>query len=134
MGLYISQSSIENIFGVNNIKHWSNLDNTDLAVDTTRVSLAISWAEEHVNNRFRNGLYSIPFSTIPQEVINWCATLAGIWLYQSRGMNDENEEGNKLTRLKVDIERQISECLAGMTTLDAIRCSNSVPSAPVIIP
>ncbi|MHA1220126.1 MAG: phage protein Gp36 family protein [Candidatus Heimdallarchaeota archaeon] len=132
-GNYVSQSDIENVFGVNNVIAYSNLDNDSTTVNATRVQAAIEWAESYVNSRFRDGKYQIPFSSACKEVINWCATLAGIWLYEARGLRDENEEGNKLEEKKKEVNSEIASCLAGELRLDVERHDSNAPSAPMVI-
>jgi len=132
-GNYISQSDIENIFGVNNVIAYSNLDSDNTTVNITRVQAAIEWAESYVNSRFRNGKYQIPFPTTCKEVVNWCATLAGIWLYEARGMRDGNEEGNKLSDKKREINSEIASCLAGELYLNVESHDSSSPSAPMVV-
>jgi len=130
---YITQANVENIFGTSNIQMWSQLDNDSDVVDTARIDIAISYAEERVNNKFRGNRYCIPFSSVPMEIEEWCAKLAGIWLYQSRGQQDDNEEGNKLEQLRKSVEGEIGLCLAGATKLNATLHDNSVPTAPIMV-
>lgn len=96
---YLVQSDIENIFGTANVVQWSQLDpDTPTVVDTTRVAAAISWASEEVENRFRGGYYAVPFvassGSLPRTLVDWCATLAGLWLYRSRGNSGQSTDAD----------------------------------------
>ena len=130
---YITQSNINNVFGENNVIKWSNLDNDNLTVNSSRVAAAIVWVESYIDSRFRGQRYTIPFSPVPQEVINWSAALAGIWLYEGRGLSDTNKEGNKLQDKKEAVEGEIAACLAGMIKLNTSSHDSSAPSAPISI-
>ena len=135
-GSYIGQSDIESRFGTTNVAKWSNLDNTTTTADADRIEAAILYAEDYVENRFRNGPYALPFQAVSgtlYQLIDWCAKLAGIWLYEHRGLRDENAEGNLLGDMKSDVEREIDNCLAGITRLNAIRAEGDSPTAPVCV-
>lgn len=136
MANYITQSDIEDVFGQDNVITWSNLDNTTDTVNSTRVSAAIAYAEEHVDNRFRGGPYTIPFvgtsGSTPEEVVNWCATLAGVWLYSTRGVDeDEGREGPRIENKAAKVEKDITRFLAGTRRLPA-QLSETRPTAPIV--
>src|SRR3990167_8812449 len=88
MGTYILQSNVEDVFGTANVVRWSQLDPDTVTVNATRVAAAISYAEEYVENKFRGSRSAVPFSGAAQQLIDWCAKLAGVWLYESRGSRD----------------------------------------------
>lgn len=138
MGVYIAQSDVEGQFGVNNIAVWSQLDNTTTSADTSRISDAIDNAEQTVEDRFRGGPYAIPFtgggSRGLVKVIEWCSKLAGVWLYESRGLRDAGEDGdNKLTKIKADVLHDIAVYLSGQTRLKADAATADSPTGPVVI-
>lgn len=87
---YCVQSDIENIFGVSNVAQWSNLDNTTTTANPTRITAAITYATSRVNNYMRGGIYAVPLviNSDAQSVIDVAATIAGVWLYSSRGQLD----------------------------------------------
>lgn len=135
MGAYIEQEDIEARFGTANVLKWSNLDNTTAEADEARIEVAIEVAEDHVENRFRGGRYAVPFESangLP-KVVDWMAKLAGIWLYEHRGLSDDNAEGNLLSDMKADVEKEIDKYLAGEARLNAeLSCPDS-PTAPVVV-
>lgn len=89
---YCTQSDIENIFGVSNVALWSNLDNTTTTANATRITAAITYATARINNYMRGGLYAVPLvvNSDAASVVDVAATIAGIWLYSSRGQLDTN--------------------------------------------
>ena len=136
MGSYIAQSDIESCFGATNIARWSNLDNVTVTADTARISIAIAVAEDHVENRFRDGKYLLPFVSrggILYKVKDWCSKLAGIWLYEHRGLSDENEEGNLLEAMRKNVEKEMDKYLAGEATLNAELAEAGSAGAPVVV-
>ena len=134
MGSYIAQSDIENIFGTDNVAKWSQLDNDLATADTSRIALAITYAGETVEDKFRNSRYAIPFTgTISQKIKEWCAKIAGIWLYSNRGMRDTNAEGDKFQDMKDDVEKEMDLYVAGVRRLDAEKHDGSAPTSPFVV-
>ena len=133
-GIYSAQSDIENIFGVTNVAVWSQLDPTQpLGTDNTdRIQTALNYSDARIISFFRNyGNYVtplVPLNTDVNLVTRWGATLAGVWLYESRGLRDDTRDGNKFTAMAKQV-------LAEMTTyraqdkLDAVR-RWPAPTAP----
>jgi len=91
MGAYVDKADVENTFGVDNVAAWSDLTGAGSA-DATRIALAITYAEGLINDSFRDGRYAIPFSPIPVVLKDWCAKLAGVWLFFNRPLYGKNQE------------------------------------------
>lgn len=133
MGTYIGQSDIEDVFGTSNVAHWSNLAG-GTGADTVRIARAIAVAEEDVENRFRGSEYAIPFAPIPEVVKNWCAVLAGLWLFESRpGFNKTAEEEEGFTTMREKIDSEIDAYRSGQRKLSSNKVSSKQPGAPVVI-
>ena len=139
MGTYISQTDVENVFGTRNVAQWSNLDQTTTVVDTARVALAISYAETVVEERFRGSKYAVPFaatgSAIPVTLKDWCAKLAGVWLYENRGGRDSARDDAAVTnRIQFHKKSALDEMdfvLSGQRRM-ALARSHTGPTAPSI--
>lgn len=138
MATYCTQSDIENVFGAVNVRKWSNLDNTDsinAAANTTRITAAIAWASQYIDDRLR-GRFSIPLSgtSLTYRVMDWAAKLAGVWLYEGRGLSGatETDQNTNAVRLhKGIVNAEIDRVLAGMDTLDLASGTTNV--APALI-
>lgn len=100
MGRYIDQTDIENVFGAGNVALWSNVDSTTerSAEDTARIALAIAYAENYVDDRFRGSRYAVPFvesASGGRAVIDdMCAKIAGVWLYENRGSSAQAQDAD----------------------------------------
>lgn len=139
MGRYIVESDIQARFGIDNVNTWADLDNDDVP-DAGRVDASIAYAEDRIDDFFRDGRYAIPFAfrgVISQTLKNWAAVLAGWWLYTSRGMRDE-EAGERI-RVLVEgddgtggVEADMRSLAAGVLRFNA-KQSNSQPSAPTVV-
>jgi phage gp36-like protein len=133
-GLYAAQSDIEDIFGVANIASWSQLDPTQPpgTDDPTRIQRALDDADARIISFFRDhGNYITPLA--PQNndvtlVTRWAATLAGVWLYSSRGLRDDTKEGNKYSALAAKVIAEMGP-YRSQQKLDAAR-RWPAPTAP----
>jgi phage gp36-like protein len=122
MGVYISQSDIESVYGVENVARWSNLDNSTTLADAARIAASIAYAESYVQGRFRQSRYVLPFSGGDMTLVrDWCAKIAGVWLYESRGLQgvgDGQESANAVRSQKTQVNADIDLVLRGSRTLD----------------
>ncbi len=106
---YCTKSNIEDVFGVENVKQWSDLDNTGVA-DTDRITRSIDVASERIDDAARVTSYTIPLAdedaTTSETITDLAATLAGIWLYDARGSQDFNPvTGDAVHRLEFKRQR-----------------------------
>src|SRR5580658_8315780 len=103
--MYAAQSDIEDIFGITNVAAWSQLDPTQPpgTADTDRIQRALDYADARLIAFFRiHGNYATPLVPLNSDVdlvTRWDATLAGVWLYESRGLRDDTKDGNKFTAM-----------------------------------
>jgi len=113
-GIYSAQTDIEDIFGTTNIATWSQLDPTQPpnTPDATRIQRALDYADARVISFFRDhGNYVTPLAPQNNDVLlvtRWAATLAGVWLYQSRGQRDDTPDGNKYSAMAREIYAEMS--------------------------
>lgn len=134
MGRYISQSDVETRWGAENVRTWSNLDNDSETTDTARVAAAIAWAEEQVESRFVGSRYVVPLVGLagtPATLTNWCATLAGIWLYRGRLRRNANLLAD-LEEEESRLDAEIALYQAGKRNLPC-QVARTMPSAPEVV-
>jgi phage gp36-like protein len=134
---YITKSDIEIEFGTTNVAVWSNLDNDSEVANESRIARAIEYAESEVENYFRNGKYIVPFIATSGEltpVKDWCAKLAGMWLYEGRGAYAEGgEDTNRYAKLKASVYSKMSMYANGVYSLNAQKLASGTPNAPVVV-
>lgn len=139
MGRYIEQSDVEDQFGIDNVKVWSDLENADV-VNTARITRAISYAEDRIDDWFRGGRYAIPFvftAGVPATVIEWASLYAGAKLYRPRGLRDE-DAGERIAELVSGgevgggVDGEIREYMGNIRQLNAAP-ARSQPDAPVVV-
>lgn len=119
---YCNQADIEAVFGVENVAVWSNLSNDSLTADSSRISEAIAFACVFIDARFRLSVYELPLRSssglTPLQIRDMAARLAGTWLFESRGMGDDE---SLVADVRASVEKQIDRILAGQISLDAQR-------------
>jgi len=133
MGTYIAQSDIENVFGDDNVAVWSNLEGGD-AVNVTRVAAAITYAEGIVDDTFRDGRYTIPFSPIPVIVTDWCAKLAGIWLFMCRPQYKKDREASEgFMDVREAVFEEMNAYLAGRRVFSCDKSTTKDVNSPTVV-
>ena len=110
MSTYATKSQLEDVFGVENILLWSDLDNSGSA-DTDRIARAIAVASERIDDVARTTNYKIPLAdedaATSVSVSDLAATLAGIWLYEARGSQDFNVQTGEMVH-RLEFKRQMA--------------------------
>lgn len=126
---YIAQANIESKFGKNNVAIWADLDNTQVEADiTARIVTAITFADEMVDNILRHARYTLPITNTsgftPKIIVDVVASLAGVWLYENRGVQDFDPESGKpqhrLHWTKADAHETLRKLRMGQIELDAV--------------
>jgi phage gp36-like protein len=107
-GRYAAQSDVEAQFGIDNVRVWSQLDNAQTAADVSRIQQALDYADAKIISTFANfGNYVTPLAPIGTDaalVTRWAAVIAGAWLYQSRGLRDNDPQTDHIAGLKAMVE------------------------------
>ena len=137
MADYCTRSDIEDLFGVVNVAKWADLDNdADATKIAARIARAITGASASIDDRLRDSLYVLPITGSPSTLVNLCASLAGVWLYECRGSQDMNEvTGQPMHRLswhRNRAEQTLRELKAGTIRLDATTVGSGT-TAPMVV-
>jgi len=110
---------------------------------TARINRAIEAASAEIDDRFRRSVYVIPFvpvdgaepAVFPTTLVNICATLAGVWLYEARGVQDfDPATGSPVHRQAWKRNHAlgiIKQVLTGTMDLDCERGGTYTPDAVV---
>jgi phage gp36-like protein len=113
-GQYAAQADIESQFGTDNVRVWSQLDNSQSTADVSRIQTALNNADAKIISTFSNfGNYAKPLSPQGTDIVTvtrWAAILAGAWLYQSRGLRDQDPDANHIAKLANDVEHEMLHC------------------------
>lgn len=126
---YCDRDDVEMVFGATNVEKWADVDNDE---DATKIADRIDWAieeaSERIDTRMRGGLYEVPFSVpYPRTIVTLVARLAGITLYDARGITDP-ETPDALTPHRDLVEKGIGELLSGKARLDLTPATRQYPT------
>lgn len=118
---YAKRQDVEDIFGALNVKKWADLDNEAHDEDiAARIGIALSKADDEVNDRLRGGPYVIPFTTAPSTIVHLAALYTGVWLYSNRGVVDydaDDKAQDQLQHQRKEFDTKIRDILAGRRRL-----------------
>lgn len=94
IGRYTDSTKIEAMYGVENVHQWLGIDESDEAVDwALRMYRFIESVEQQIDDTLRGGPCTVPFEApIPTAIIDAATALAGVRMYESRGVVDMNAE------------------------------------------
>jgi len=110
-GRYAAQADVESQFGVENVRVWSQLDNTQTVADVSRIQQSLNYADAKIISTFAGyGNYVTPLAPLGTDVTlvqHWAAIVAGAWLYRSRGLRDTDAAGDHISRLLSDVEAEM---------------------------
>lgn len=130
---YSVRADIEVRFSKGNIAKWADLDDDGVLADIeSRITAAITYADAVIDARLRGGPYTIPFvaSTLPELILDASAKLAGVWLYEARGVTDWDVESGKpqhqLHFQKNEVMKLLKELMVGRVRLD-LTFTTSIP-------
>ena len=134
---YCTRDDIEDLFGPLNVAKWADLDNSQVAETiAARIERAIAVATDRIDSRLRNGPYRLPVSNPQETLVNLCAQLAGVWLYESRGVQDFSPEtGLPMHRLRWHVEKAeetINDLLSGKLRLESATVGTGT-TAPIVV-
>jgi hypothetical protein len=125
IGRYTNSHNVEQQYGIDNVHKWCAIDDTDEAVDYgRRMYAAIAAAESEMDDSLRSSAYTIPFTApIPAVVTEIATALAGVRMYEARGVTDfDPESGQPQHRLhfqKKEAWKRLAMIKAGQLRLDA---------------
>jgi len=95
---YATRSDIESRFGKSSVLKWASMEGTTSRADVVAaITTALADAETEVNDMLRGGPYAIPFASVPSRITKETARLAGVLLYEARGVELEDESDDAET-------------------------------------
>ena len=101
---YCTTDDIANAYGTTNRDDWADLENTEVsATMTARINWAIGVAGDDIDSITLTQYNRVPIvnesDTVPTFIRDLAAILAGVKLYESRGIEDVDKQGDGRHRL-----------------------------------
>lgn len=130
---YCTRTDMENIWGVQNISEFADMDNdAESATIATRIATAITWATAEVDDFLRVANYKIPCvgmsgtaEITPTTVTYLTAIIAGVFLYEARGAKDFDTTTGRMIHQyafrATRARRMLDEIATGKRKLDALQ-------------
>lgn len=140
--MYCERGDIEDVFGIQNVAKWADLDNNeDADAIDSRIARSIAYATARIDAALSGGVFRIPIAnadaTIPTLINDVAANLAGVWLYESRGVVDMDPEGRPQHRLKWARDNALAmlgQIQAGQLAFpDAVRVAEATEGIPLVV-
>jgi hypothetical protein len=140
-GYYADQNDLQDEIGIGTLAQISNLDGTatglpgngPIGPDTGRIQRALNYADDTINNTFRNSRYAVPLvvNSASSTVTQWAVAFALEWLYRPRGQRDDDPNQVRFTNGAKQAKDEINRYLIGQRFLDAT-LSKHVQTQPQI--
>lgn len=132
--VYAVRDDVEVIYGSANVTTWADINNNGVSGDVTRrISWALCLATSWLDDRLRGGPYVVPFEEpYANSLIDACARLAGVLLYESRGIVDSTAEGEPVHQLahhRKMVEKFVASVHAGRIKPGAQPSARTYPAA-----
>ncbi len=118
---WTSPEELYNLFGRTNVNRWADLENEDNASDIqARLLWAIDEATADARLRLNTAMFAEDPSCIPRPLRMATTRLAGVALYESRGVKDTTSEDgeHRLTYHKKQADLFFQKVVAGQLVLD----------------
>jgi len=117
---YSSKAELDNLFGINNVNIWADLDNTkNSTAKRARMIAMMVKADSIIDAKLRDGPYKVPFvPPYPRTIINLSTRLAGFLLYEHRGITDSAEQKHELNWHGDYVDKVINWILSRKWRLD----------------
>lgn len=137
-GVYMcARGDVEQVYGNANTATWADLNNNQNSSEiTSRINYHIAIADNYVRSVLTQGAWVMPVEgdTIPAILAYNCARLAGVLLYEGRGVTDYDPKGRAIHQLsnhKNGVDSFLKSVVYGSTDLSPLvkSSTNEAPTA-----
>lgn len=119
--MYATIADMEQVFGKVNVRKWSDINNTEVATDIEeRMNWALNEASTELDERLRRSVYQFPLTVepFPALLVRTTCYLAGMMLYESRGLVDSSDPEGYSKKLEKRVDKFIHGILNRQIILD----------------
>lgn len=129
MANYCTKTNIQQIFGTANVEAWATMASADTTeIKNARIDYACAVATETMNDVARVTPYAVPLQNasgnVPASVVYRTAQLAGVVLYEARGVDDvdprSGQPRHRLQFIREDVQRWMEQFRTGQLKIDAV--------------
>lgn len=126
-GAYMcTRTDVEQIFGTTAVSAWADLNNNGNSAEiAARIEYRIAMADSYIRSILSNSMWAMPVEgdTLPVVISYNTAAMAGVYLYEGRGVQDYNEKGfaqHQLSFHKKNVEDFLKGVLVGSISLSPL--------------
>jgi phage gp36-like protein len=103
--VYANCRALYDVFGRSNVNKWADLDNdNEDATIRRRKAWALHRASRKLDELLQGGPYTLPFEMpYDNSIVDATARLAGVFLYESRGIEDSESALNNVSAHKEEV-------------------------------
>lgn len=134
--VYGSRAGLETRYGRENIIQWADKgNNRDPSIIDSVIETALLAADELIDITLREKGYTLPLSKSYQVLAKIAHQLAASDLYNARGIQDVDDEGNPINKLRgeqKDAETMLKKIVSGMIRLERPPEQSSV-NVPTVV-
>lgn len=135
---YSERADIELKYGRDELAVWADPNGDGVTADVAAaITNAISLADNRIDDALRGGPYEVPFSPIPSTIVELSAMLAGVLLYEGRGVKDfDPETGQPQHRLhwqRTEVRQRLAGIKSGAIRLDVATGDRTSVSHPSVV-
>ncbi len=124
---YCERTDIEALFGRKNTAAWADLDgNENTTAIAARITAAIAYADGEIDDTLRHGPYAVPLTGTHTSITDAAARLAGVWLYESRRLDDD-DENDSVSRHEKHARDLLKSIMTGQRRLDETEVTTRYP-------
>lgn len=126
---YAQFEDVCQIYGRTNVNKWADLDSRQSQVDIdARIKWALETSYAELHDRLRGGPLALPVaSPYPRTLVRLQAMMTGLWLYESRGVQDADESKHQLMWHRKEVSRLIMDIHAGKLRFDTSDAPGNIP-------
>lgn len=131
---YCDRPNVEDIFGIDNVIKWADLDNNRVAESIqARVDWACARATVDIDAQFRGSRYKVPFvAPYDSSVVHLTAIRAGLLLHDNRGVTaNESASSDPFAMMRKEFTDTIKKVKRGVLRFDLV---DNATLAPQVLP
>ena len=123
---YCLEADVQLIFGDAHVDDWAKMDPADSAPDiTARILRACVVASAWIDDVLRSTSIATPAvdaeGNVPTTIVDLAARLAGLWLYEANGADEQGRGGepyHRMSFMRTDVQARLEAIRTGVIKVD----------------
>jgi phage gp36-like protein len=131
---YCTANDVQGRWGAELINQWAEVARDDASTVADRIDNAINSATADIDSILTGSRYAFPLAVAaPKLIVDICAALAGVWLYDGpRGVPDREAGTDSVAATRQWAYTTLHEIRAGLRALPLAAVAAGYPHVPTI--